>query len=164
MTDREYNTLKKREIERICKAHFRVNLPVTDLIAPDVSTDDNSFTTVFKSGNTIYALCETETPVTLGDVRSIVKQMGMEAETYFAPHNDEDYFMRCARKSFLSVFPGREIVNTEDLLYYQTLAPYSPALVQIRRVNGQIRRFSTQGNSWQKTLDFTYFRPQVQLQ
>ncbi|MDQ5982299.1 MAG: hypothetical protein QG549_296 [Patescibacteria group bacterium] len=101
--------------------------------------------------------------MTLGDVRRVVKRMGMDAEAYYPPEMDVRYFTRFARKAFLSVYPGREIVNNSDLQYYQNLALYSPALVRIGRVNGQIRRFNARAGSWQKLIDYTYFHPQVQV-
>lgn len=164
MSDLEYNLSKMREIERICKEHFQMQLPVSRLIIPDVPADGHTYTTVFESGQTLYALCEAEKPITLREVRTIIKQMGMEAEAYYPPDMDGSYFMRFARHAFLSVFPGRDVVDSSDLVYYQTLAPYSPALIRIRKVNGAIRRYNPKAQNWQKTLDFSYFHPQVQVQ
>ncbi|MDB5184131.1 MAG: hypothetical protein JWO07_812 [Candidatus Saccharibacteria bacterium] len=162
MSDREYNALKKQEIERLCKDHFNVDLQVSGLVIADVPTYNNSFTTIFKSGHQVYALCEAETPVTLGRVRSIIKQMGMEAEAYYEP-GQNGYFTSFARDAFLSVFPGRGVVNDDDLSYYKTLAPYSPALIRIKKINGQIRQYNPRSGAWQKTLDFSYFHPKVDV-
>ncbi|MFZ2545031.1 MAG: hypothetical protein WAW80_03570 [Candidatus Saccharimonadales bacterium] len=163
MSDREYDALKIEQVELICREKFRINLQINRLIVTDAPTNNNTYTTVFRSGGAIYALCEAGTPITLGQVKSIIKQMSMEADSYYPPSNDDNYFNRFARNAFLSVFPGREVVNVNDLQYYQTLAPYSPALIRIRKINGQIRRYNSHANSWQKMIDFSYFRPQVQL-
>ena len=162
MSDLEYDKLKMREIERICVEDFRLNLNITKLIITDVATLNNSYTTIFKSGHKMYALCQSKTPMTLREVKSSVRLMGMEADEYIPPMQDSHYFTRFGRQAFMSVFPGREVVSDEDMLFYQTLAPYSPALIRIRKVNGQIRRYNQRSSNWQPTLNFSFIHPQVQ--
>jgi hypothetical protein len=89
--------------------------------------------------------------------------MGMKAEKYLPPDANENYFLRFGQKIFQDVFPGRKISTNQDTLsYYQTLAPYSPALVRISKIDGEIRQYSKIGQKWSSTLELSYQRMQVQ--
>lgn len=163
MSDREYELTQKLHIERLCKNHFDVELYVDSIIASDIEmVQDDSYATLFMANGTMYTLCETSKPVTLQDIKSQIKSMGMEADFYYPPAKDMNYFSRYGKVAFSSIFPGRPVATEEETLFYQTLAPYSPALVQIREVKGEIRRFNMRGNTWQAMKNFSYSRIQVQ--
>lgn len=163
MSDREYELAEKMRIKRLCKENFGVDLRINTIVASDVEmTQDDSYTTIFNTNGAMYALCETNEPTTLRDIKSQIRLMGLDAEYYYPPAHDANYFERYGKNAFLSVFPGREIATESDIDFYKTLAPYSPALVRIRKVNGRIRRFNKPGNMWQTTMDLSYSRIRVQ--
>jgi len=157
------NTPITSQIEKICKKYFGVDLLIENIILDDAPTSKNSITTVFKTNHdTIYALCTADDPLVLADVKNIVKSMGMKADVYLPPNADQDYFLRFGHKMFQDVFPNRKTRTNQETSFYQTLAPYSPALVRIAKVDGEIRQYSKIGEKWYSALEFSYQRMQVQ--
>ncbi len=96
----------------------------------------------------------------LGDITKIANRMGLVPELYFPPINKPDYFDEIGRKKFKEVFPSRPKPSAEDIIYYSTLAPYNPALLQISEVkNGEIKQFDTDASgSWRVAAKFAYRR------
>jgi hypothetical protein len=96
----------------------------------------------------------------LSDVKKIVTRMGLKAELYLPPKGEINYFDEIGRKKFRDVFPGRGHITSQDLIFYRTLAPYNPALVQINEViNGEIKQFDTDASSgWRIAARFAYRR------
>jgi len=149
--------------EKICRDCFGVDLKIKNLILDEVSTSRNSYTTVFKADhNVIYALCVSDNPLVLADVKSIIRLMGMKAEFFLPPNADKDYFLNFGHGAFLDVYPARKAGSDQEIHYYKTLAPYSPALVRISKVNGEIRRYDKIWQEWQSAIKFSYLRMQVQ--
>lgn len=153
---------KISRVESICKKHFRIDLQIENIILDAVPTSNNSHTSIFKTKrNQVYALCVSAEPLTLADVKNIVKSMGMKAEIYLPPNADRDYFLRCGRNIYKSVFPGREAKTDADTKFYQTFTTYNPALVMIAEVSGEIRQYNKIWRQWQKSLEYSYLRMQV---
>lgn len=150
------------KVEDFCKIDFDVSLRVKDVLLYEVPTSYSSQTTIFKTDrNTVYALCQSDEPMSLSDVNNLIKSMGMEADEFLPPNGDKNYFLRFGYRLFLSVFPSRKPTTAKDLAYYKTLTPYSPALVKIRKINGEIRQYDKIWQKWQKALDFSYLRTRV---
>lgn len=163
MSDLEYTKMKIAEIEQICEERFAVAVRVDSIILDEVTTGKNSYTTVFKTtDNDIYALCMSEGSLTLADIQHIIKSMNMDAGIYLPPRADANYFSRLGFKIFQKVYPGRTSWNEQEERFYQTQAAYSPALVKIAKINGDIRRYNTFGLQWQKVFDFSYAKMKVQ--
>lgn len=155
--------MKIAQIEQLSKEKFNVNLHVKSIIFDDIQTGKNSYTTIFRTDqHTMYALCESQDPLTLLDVQHIVKSMGIEPETYLPPHGEETYFMRHGHEAFLHAYPGRTLETDQERSYYRTLSPYSPALIQIAKISGEIRSYNTASPRWQKSDNFSYMRMKVQ--
>ena len=87
-------------------------------------------------------------------------RMGLQAEIFIPPRGEPDYFDRIGRNKFREVFPGRSVVKSEDIAYYRTLAPYNPALIQIKEVkHGSIKRFDADSaRDWRTAAEFAYRR------
>lgn len=98
--------------------------------------------------------------LTLGEVRRIVRRMGLKAELYMPPKGQPQYFEDIAVRQFRAVYPGRQPVGDDDLAYYRTLAPYNPALVLISEVrDGHIYQFDPDDRSgWRVAVKFAYRR------
>jgi len=156
------NVLKVPQLERICKDYFGVDLGITNIVLNYIPTSKNSHTTVFKADrHTVYALCVSDDPLVLADIKSIIKLMGMKAEEFLPPDADTNYFLRFGHEKFLSAYPGRKSCADDETTFYQTLAPYNTALVRISKINGEIRQYDDTWKQWQKALEFSYLRMQV---
>jgi len=154
----EYNLMRRRECEELVPSIFHVYLPISELLFDDIETGPHSYAVLFKSGYDTYALLMTEEGYTqtLADVRRIVKGMGLEAQRYFPPGADPQYFYEEGVKHFLDVYPGRKQWKKEDIRFYQSLATYSPALVRLSSINGEVRRFNSNSSAWQKAFDYSF--------
>lgn len=163
MINGDYNLMKVAQVERMCKQQFGVNLHVREIVFDDVRAGKNSYATIFQADkHTMYVLLESDDPLTLFDVKGIMKSMGIEADAYMPPHGDETYFMRNGHQAFLSAYPGRKTETDQERMYYRTLSPYSPALVRIAKIGGEIRHYDTASPRWQKSDDYSYVRMKVQ--
>lgn len=162
MTNKQYTRLKVDELTRLCRTYFKVDLAIKYVVFDDITTSKNSLTTVFRTEqDELYAVCVSDSGMNLADVKYNIKSMGMEAHAYFPPAADQRYFARYGHDEFLNVFPGRKPVNTAETLFYQSFAPYNPALVSISRVNGEIRRYNAIADKWQKDSEYQYTRTRV---
>ena len=156
------NVLNLSQIEKFCFNYFTVSLQINRVLINSMPTSHNSFTTVFTTNNhAVYALCLSDELLELADIKNIIKHAGMKAESYLPPYADENYFLRYGKNIFLSVFPGRKTCTPQETTFYQTLAPYNPALVKIEKVNGELRQYNIFCEKWQKALEFSYLRMQV---
>lgn len=155
MTDVEYNAKKVSAIEDVSENHFGVNLRVKKLIASDVVTNYDTYATLFvDTADNLYLLVESDEAMTLADVRSMVKSMNLSAKGYFAPHRDASYFENSGREIYSKLFPGLKTLP-KDTKFYKTLSVYSPALVRVDHLKGDLRSFNVVGNQWQKEYDIS---------
>lgn len=151
------------DLESTCRAHFGAALQIQRIVARNIPTGKSSYTSVFEStkGET-YALCVADTPLTLADVKRIIRGAGMEAETFFPPSNNPNYFLQYGQQAFLAAFPGRKLNASDDLSFYTSLAPYMPALVKVAQVKGELRQYVPVIGKWYKLLNYSYNRIEVQ--
>ncbi|MGD8373919.1 MAG: hypothetical protein PVI21_03620 [Candidatus Woesebacteria bacterium] len=155
-------SLESREVARVCSQYFGVNVDIKHMVIADVSTGKSSFTSVFEaSDHTIYALCTSNENLTLADVRKIIHGMGMEADAYLPPMGSRNYFEDYGRRAFAMAYPARKIGSEKELAYYKTMAPYSPALVRISKINGEIREYLAALQRWQKAMGYSYRRIKI---
>jgi hypothetical protein len=154
MNDDMYDDLA---IERACEAIFNLKLTITEVVARRISTGYTSTATVFKTAPTaLYVYIEAQGALLFADVVKILRQMNVEADSYLPPHGDKEYFKRIGEQKFKAMFPGKHITSEEDTRYYQTLAPYNPALVQIAKVKGDIRSFHYESKLWRKVRGYSF--------
>ncbi len=148
-------------IEQSAKQLFGMTLEIDQVIVRHVPVSRTVTATVFlTTKKQLYAYIDGQSRLTLGDVRKIITRMGMVAEFFVPPKGQPQYFDTIAREKFRAVFPARSHPSTDDLRYYQTLAPYQPALVQILEIkNGEIYQFDTDSRSdWRVSAKFAYRR------
>jgi hypothetical protein len=159
MTEISSKVTAVSQIELACKQRFGLSIKVESIVIDGMPTSRNSHTSIFKADrHTMYALCTSDEPLVLADIKSIVRSIGMKAEAYLPPNADENYFLRFGQKMFQSVFPGRTAKTDQDTAFYQTLAPYSPALIRIAKIDGEIRQYDNIWQKWQMALRFSYQR------
>lgn len=148
-------------LEQISHEQFGMQLDIKQVIARGVPTSHTTRATVFlTSKHQLFTYISGRAPLNLGDVRKMIKRMGMIAEAYLPPHREPRYFDKHAETKFREVFPGRNVVNDQDLNFYRLLAPYNPALVRIAEINGGvIKQFdSSDSSNWRVAAKFTYKR------
>ena len=162
-----YNTLMTPDIyddmalEAIALEHFGKRFDIEKVVVRNIPTTHTTVASVFlTTKNQLYALVHGRAPLTLGDVRKIVKRMGLEAEAYLPPAHQSNYFDAIAVGKFKNVYPGRLNPSDADLRYYRLTAPYNPALVLISSVvDGTIRQFdSSDSSNWRVAAKFQYKR------
>lgn len=158
MTSRLYEDLA---LEEGVKQYFHADLTVREVLLHEIPVSHTMTATVFLSDkNQLYVYISGESRTKLGDIQKIISRMGLKAVHYLPPHGEKDYFQKVAKKHFTNTFPGRSSVSDNDLAYYRTLAPYSPALVQISEVTKSIiYQYDTDSPSkWRMSLHYSYRR------
>jgi hypothetical protein len=148
-------------LEQIAKEKFGLIVDIDKVIIRQAPVSHTGEATVFLTKKKqLFAYISAHSKLTLGDVKKIVTRMGLSAELYVPPRGEPSYFDDIGRQKFRAVFPGRGHITAEDLIFYRTLAPYNPALVQIKEViNGEIKQFDTDASSgWRMAAKFAYRR------
>lgn len=150
-------------IERACQASFGLKLQISEVIAREVPVSYTSVATVFKtSPNVVYVYIASQSKLLLADVKKMIRNMNIDAEAYVPPHQDADYFKRIGTEKFKAMFPGKHIMSEGDIRYYETLAPYNPALVKVARIKGDVRGFQTESQTWRKVRDYAFNKISLQ--
>ncbi|HXH04835.1 MAG TPA: hypothetical protein VNI82_00200, partial [Candidatus Nitrosotenuis sp.] len=109
-------------VEAMAKERFGVSLDIQKVIARSIPTSHTTSATVFlTTKNQMYTIISGRAPMTFGDVRKVIRRMGMTADAYVPPRNEKDYFNRIALDKFKSVFPGRHPTGEHDLRFYRLL-------------------------------------------
>lgn len=158
MTDKMYEELA---LERLIKEKFGINLDIYQPIVFKVPVSRTGEATLFlTSKKQLYLFISGQSKFLLSDIKKIVSRMGLKADTYLPPKNRPDYFNEVGRAKFHDVFPGRSNVNSDDILFYKTLAPYNPALIAISEVkDGHVYQYDADANdSWRISVKFAYRR------
>lgn len=148
-------------LEAIALEHFGKRFDIEKVIVRNIPTTHTTVASVFlTSKNQLYTLIHGRAPLTLGDVRKLVKRMGLEAEAYLPPAHRPTYFDDIAVERFKAVYPGRYDPSDADLRYYRLAAPYNPALILISAVvDGTIKQFdSSDSSNWRVAARFHYKR------
>lgn len=163
MSTVDYDTMRRQECNELIPRLFHVSLPVRRFLCDDIATGPQSYAVLFESGHDLYALfiAEPGTEQTLADVRRMAKNMGIEVQRFFPPHADPAYFHREGVEYFKKAYPGRKQWTAKDIMFYRSLASYSPALVRISAVKGSLSRFNSQGGSWQPAVDYSFRKIRV---
>jgi hypothetical protein len=158
MNDSMYDDLA---LEELAKKQFGLTLDVDKVIIRQAPVSRTATATVFLTKKKqLFVLIAAQSNVTLGDIKKIVVRMGLKSELYVPPKGRPNYFDDIGREHVQAVFPGRSHITANDLIYYRTLAPYNPALVQISEIpDGEIRQFDTDAHSnWRPAAKFAYRR------
>lgn len=148
-------------LEQNIKTHFGLPANVQQVIARAIPVSRTARASVFLTEKKeLMVYIDAQARLTLGDVKKFISRMGLSSELYLPPKSQPTYFDDVAKSKFKATFPGRNNPSDTDLIYYRTLAPYQPALVQIHAVkNGEIYQFDTDSNSgWRLATKFAYRR------
>lgn len=148
-------------LEQNAKKHFGLKFDIDHVVLRDAPVGRTVKASVFlTTKKQLYVYVDGQTRLTLGDVKKIITRMGMVAELFLPPKGRPQYFDEIGREKFREVFPARPHPGADDLMYYRTLAPYKPALVQVLEVkNGEIYQFDSDATgSWRPAVKFAYRR------
>lgn len=158
MNDQMYDDVA---LEREIKARFGVPAEVESVIARRMPVGRSLEATLFLTAKKqLYLYIDGQAPLLFSDVKKIVARAGLSAEQYLPPKGRPHYFDEIGTQKFQEIFPGRKTVTSEDIAFYRTLAPYSPALVAIREVkNGIVYQFDSDARGgWRPSVKFSYRR------
>jgi hypothetical protein len=162
VTDLYEQVTEITDIEHICRDQFATDIVIKQAIISGLIVGEAASVTIVETDRKeLYALCQSTHPLTLASIRRIVRNMGAEAEVYIPPAHDRNYFINYGRKAFTAVFPGRKLTLHDDLSYYISQCPYSPALIKIARIDGEIREYIPVVEQWKKVLEYSYNRIKV---
>ena len=146
-------------VENQIADEFAVQLELAEVIAYEIAVSRSAVMTVFlASDDNLYALINVKNRAVLADIIKMLSLSGLVAERFFPPYDNQNYFHEIGVEQYKQVYPGRQLVSEQDLAFYKTLAPYNPALVQIKQVkNGRIKTFDAdvKGN-WRVYCKFYY--------
>lgn len=148
-------------LERRIYALFKLDTNIKSMIAREIPVGGSAVASVFLTNNQLlFCFIDAETRLRFGDIKKIIRHMKLVPEQYLAPGADLEYFDRLAEDKFRQMFPGRPIIGSDDLSYYRTLAPYCPALIQIKQVDGDhIWQYDrTAVGEWRPSIKFIYRR------
>lgn len=148
-------------LEKIAKDQFGIRFEIDKVIVRQVPVSHTAQATVIlTTKKQLFVYVTARSKQTLGDVKKIITRMGLKAELFVPPKDTIDYFDEIGRQRFREVFPGRRNPSHEDIIFYRTLAPYNPALVQIHEVTGgEIKQFDTDASGgWRTAAKFAYRR------
>ena len=148
-------------LQRACKASFGLDISVRQMILWQAPVSRTDTATVFlTTKKQLYVYIDAQSKLLLADVKKIISRMGLAAEIYLPPKGRSNYFDDIGREKFREVFPGRAHVSKDDIMFYRTLAPYNPALVQINEVKESvIRQYdSDSAGGWRVGAKFAYRR------
>ncbi len=148
-------------LEEGLKTHFKLSLTIKEALLREIPVSHTMSATVFLSDkNQLYVYIGGASRTKLGDIKKIIARMGIKPLAFIPPGGDKEYFTRVAKTHFNNTFPGRRHIGDDDLQYYKTLCPYSPALVQVEEVSkGMIHQYDTDSPSgWRPALRYSYRR------
>jgi hypothetical protein len=148
-------------LEKIAKSQFGLDIDIDAVIARRFPVSRTAEATLFlTTKKQLFLYVSSQSKLLLSDVQKIVSRVGLKAELYVPPKGRPNYFDEVGTDKFREIFPGRGHINAEDILFYRTLTPYTPALVLISEVKGgmiyQYDSDSTGG--WRQNTKFTYRR------
>lgn len=158
MNDQLYDDVA---LERQMKSQFGVNAEVDSVIARRIPVGRSLEATLFLTNKKqLFLYIDGEARLLLSDVNKIVSRMGLHADLYVPPKGQPNYFDEIGTRKFQEIFPGRKVLTDQDIAFYKTLAPYSPALVIIREVkNGVIYQYDSDARGgWRPHAKFSYRR------
>ena len=161
MTDMNEQVYDDIALEKQVRALFGVKAEVDAVIARNIPVSRTAEATLFLTEKKqLYLFVHSQSKLLLSDIQKIVSRVGLRAELYFPPKGQPDYFDDIGTQKFREIFPGRTHINAQDIAFYRTLAPYSPALVLISEVKaGMVYQYDSDSQGdWRPYVKFAYRR------
>lgn len=152
-------------VEASIRDNFNKRFDISKMIVRDIQVGTAAHASIFKiKGGGVYVLIRSANELSLGDVMKMARNMGIDIEECLPPAGIETYFNDKAIERFKQVFPGKHIMNdSDDLRYYRTLAPYTPALIKVARIRGELCEFAPETREWRVVKRLSYAKIDTQL-
>lgn len=155
---------KSIDLQQICQAEFGVDFTIQRIIADNLPSSKGSSTTIFETTSyEVYAYCQSDTLLTLRDIKHILRHVGVTSAEYIAPAHQPRYFTHFGIKAFNAAFPGRMLHADDDITFYESLAPYTPALAKVSEIAGELHQYDQALNTWHTAIEHSYKRIAVAL-
>jgi hypothetical protein len=148
-------------IEKAVKATFGTDVEIDAMISRRFPVSRTAEAWLFLTKKKqLFQYVTSQSKLLLSDVQKIVSRVGLKAELYLPPKGRPHYFDEVGTDKFREIFPGRSNIGAQDIAFYRTLAPYSPALVLISEVKGgHIFQYdSDSSGGWRPGTKFSYRR------
>lgn len=148
-------------LEQIAKQQFGLTVDIDKVIVRQAPVSRTATATVYLTKKKqLFAYIAAQSNLTLADVKKMIARMGLKPELYVPPKGRPHYFDDIGREHVRTVFPSKTNITETDLIYYRTLAPYNPALVQIHEIpDGEIRQYDADAHGgWRTVAKFAYRR------
>jgi hypothetical protein len=148
-------------LEKNLKAQFGVDAEVDSVIARRFPVSRTAEATLFLTKKKqLFLYVTSQSKLLLSDIQKIVSRAGLKAELYMPPKNRPHYFDEVGTEKFREIFPGRGQINAQDIAFYRTLSPYSPALILISEVKaGMVYQYDSDSTGgWRQHTKFAYRR------
>lgn len=158
MNDQVYDDFA---LEKIAKEQFGVDIDISSVIARRFPVSRTAEATLFLTKKKqLFLYVSSQSKLLLSDIQKIVSRIGLKAEMYMPPKGRPHYFDEVGTQKFREIFPGRGHISAQDILFYRTLAPYTPALILISEVkNGMVYQYDSDSTGeWRQNAKFTYRR------
>ena len=148
-------------LEQKAKQLFGFSCDIDTVIVRAIPVSSTAHATVFlTTKKQLMVFIDGQSRFTFAEVKTILNRMNLVPELFLPPKNQPNYFDEYGADRFKETFPGRSEPTTQDLVYYRTLAPYRPALVQISEIkDGTILKYDRDSaNGWRVAAKFMYRR------
>jgi hypothetical protein len=148
-------------LEKVAKSQFGIDLDIDAVIARRFPVSRTAEATLFLTKKKqLFLYVTSQSKLLLSDIQKIVSRVGLKAELYVPPKGRPHYFDEVGTEKFREIFPGRGHISAQDILFYRTLTPYTPALVLISEVKaGHIYQYDSDSTGqWRQNAKFTYRR------
>lgn len=148
-------------IERLAKEQFGLDIDIDTVLVRNAEVGRSARATVFlTTKKQLYCYVYGPTKLLFSDVKKIAVRMGLKVELFLPPKGRPNYFDEIGKQKFRDVFPGRSATKPEDILFYRTLAPYNPALLQVNEVKDGViyQADSDARGGWRPAAKFAYRR------
>jgi hypothetical protein len=148
-------------LEREAKERFGLPVEIDQVIVRNADVGKSAKATIYLTKKKqLIGYIHGPARLLLSDVKKIASRMGLKVEMYMPPKNQPNYFDEIGREKFREVFPGRGSITDSDIVFYRTLAPYSPALLLVSEVkDGNIYQADSDARGgWRVSAKFAYRR------
>jgi hypothetical protein len=152
------------ELERAIRAQFGVDIDIWEMLLRHVPAGPALWATVFRAGESdIYVYLDGTITMTLGDVKKVLRHMGLKPDKFLPPRGELEYFLSHATERYKNMFPGVRILPPSSAEYYKSLVPYSPALVLVQEVvDGRIKQYDRDSaGDWRPAINFVMKKVRV---
>ncbi|MDO4870747.1 MAG: hypothetical protein Q3996_01495 [Candidatus Saccharibacteria bacterium] len=151
--------IRLAELNNVLRANFDFKTAVSEVVTDAIPVSRSAKLTVFLAeDDRIYAFIQAQSKLMLSDVQKMLSSAGLVVSEFLPPQNRPNYFHEVAMERYQRTYPGRKLVDEQDLYFYKTLASYNPGLAIVKRVkDNKIKTFDADVKGfWRVYCKFYY--------